>query len=334
MKSLLIICIVLVIFANCSGVATLGTKSHIFASKAKHIVWIQVEGLTPEHFVLTSFDDQSSEKQLQNFSCLGTMWNYNLFKLRPTGPEGFMSQALGSKNIKKQCRDIDRDPVWSFFQRVGYSAGLFYSGKEKSKKFDYQSCKEIESFTKNSWVWRRQKKTSDRPYFHFQEKMMTSTPQTMFDKSCQQKGCEVPFAKHAFYAWKEFSSRNERTFFVVRDSRFKNLIIKKNLLEAKKRLNELLTLSDLIKKENKKGSISVVMSSSGALKVDFPKKGKPWMMMEKGKRQNRYKSSSLNSYVWSFGPGTENFCGTFNESEMLKRFLWLPEGSFVEDFIQ
>lgn len=323
----------LFLLSGCSGQATIGTKSHSFAEKAKHIVWLQIEGLSPEHLAMTGFSNDKTNGPISSFSCLGLMWNYNLYKLRPTATEGFMAQTLGSRNIKRSCSDIDRDPVWSYFQNVGYEVGLFSSQKGSAKEFSYEQCEQYKNMTQKAWVWKREKNKTDAPFFHFQEEMLTPNPSVMYDKSCQQKSCGISFVDHAFKAWKAFSKDNSRTFFVVRDQLYRKNLQRGNLEQAKKRLIEVLSLLDMIKKESQKISVSFVVSTSGSLKLDMPKQGTPWKKMVNGIGRTGHRSSSLNSYVWAKGPGAENFCGSFNESEMLKRFLWLPDGNFVEDFV-
>ena len=313
MTKLTIILFVFVLISSCSKWATLGLKEHDFDGKGDHIVWIQVAGLAPEHFAMLKFYDggDSAPVSLEKSSCLGSMWSYNLYNLRPKASEGFLSQALGSKNIKSSCSDIDRDPVWSFFQSTGYSVGAFFSQNIEKESTNYLTCSESSKLFKDSWVWKRDRKKKSKNTFHYQESLMTESPSVMSDKSCDKKGCVVEFATHVKKVWSTFSKEKRKTFFIIRDNQFRTLLKQKKVLKARERLLEIDELHSFFLKMSKKKKITLVVSSSSVLKVDFPRMGKDWAKFEKKGKGFRHQSPSLNSYLWASGTGAENFCGFF-----------------------
>jgi hypothetical protein len=325
---------ILLLISGCSKWATLGLKEHDFDSKGDHIVWIQVAGLSPEHLAMLKFYDggNTAPVSLENSSCLGSMWSYNLYDLRPKASEGFLSQTLGSKNIKGACSDIDRDPVWSFFQDTGYSVGAFFSQNIEKEKMNYLSCSKSSELFKDSWIWKREGKSKSQNTFHYQENILSEAPSIMSDKSCDNKGCVVPFSTHVKKVWSIFSKEKRKTFFVIRDNQFRSLLKKRKVLKARDRLREIDDLHRFFLKQSKKSKITIVVSSSSSLKVDFPRMGKDWARFEKNGKGFSHQSSSLNSGLWASGVGAENFCGIYNEAEVFKRFLWLPEGTLIQRF--
>jgi hypothetical protein len=64
--------------------------------------------------------------------------------------------------------------------------------------------------------------------------------------------------------------------------------------------------------------------------IEFPKAGRSWEMIEKRGLNVNYKRSQLLAPVFAHGPGAENFCGVYEESEIFKRFLWNPEKNILD----
>ena len=71
--------------------------------------------------------------------------------------------------------------------------------------------------------------------------------------------------------------------------------------------------------------VLVVITGAESLNIEFPKEGKEWADFERMGKNVIYKNSSLMAPVLATGPMSENFCGLFDESEMLKRILYRPE---------
>ena len=92
MKRLIFFCLVVLIFQGCSRVRTLNLKKHEYSRIPQKIIWIQVAGLRPEHLSMIKFARGEGEKRLsiEKSNCVGTLWNYNLFDLRPKAKEGFL----------------------------------------------------------------------------------------------------------------------------------------------------------------------------------------------------------------------------------------------------
>jgi hypothetical protein len=333
----MIILLLLTVLSGCAKNAFVGTVNHRFHEKGDHVIWLQVAGLSPEHIAMLKFpvfNGDTGKKQIsfERNVCTGSLWNYNLYSLRPKARQGFLSQILGSKNIKGSCQDLDRDPVWKYFEKVGYVSGLFES-KKSSKGLSYiNDCTDKTKFFEGLKIWKRDKAPQGALTFHYQDKLEDKRANVLFDRSCDEDKCSVPFETHVLKVWNDFSTTNRRTFFVVRDFVYEELILQKKYITAKERLLSIEKIYDYFLKLSKKKKITLVLSSSSELKLDFPRMGRDWSKFEKSGRGINYKSRALLSNVWASGLGSENFCGTYEESEILKRFIWAPDQNITDRF--
>ena len=69
----------------------------------------------------------------------------------------------------------------------------------------------------------------------------------------------------------------------------------------------------------------VMVTGAESLPIEFPIQGKEWAAFDKTGKNVIYKNPSLMSPVLARGAMAENFCGIFDEAEMLKRTIYKPE---------
>ena len=55
--------------------------------------------------------------------------------------------------------------------------------------------------------------------------------------------------------------------------------------------------------------------------IDFPKSGKEWKQFENREKYAAIRNNSLMSTVMAIGARSENFCGIYDESEVMSRIL-------------
>ncbi len=313
---------------SCSRGHTLGTKAHIFGKKAKHIVWIQVDGLDDEHIALVKFARESAVEltPLEQMSCTGSMWDYNLFNLRPEPIESFMSQILGSQKIKGDCSDLDRSAVWNYFERSGYKVGVLEGrGDRNQSLLKYDSCNPEKPFLEDSYFWSQSMGAKNSKRFHFQEKMEFESPGKFFDKSCQEGQCFVSLKSNVTKIWPAMTKKFSKTFFVIRQSEYREMLLDKDILGARKSLEETMAMISFFLPKALKGDISLVVTSGSPQKFEFPESGKEWASFEDNGSNVLYKRPGLLAKAWSAGPGAEHFCGTYEASDILRRFIWTPD---------
>ena len=126
-RSILKILFFISFLGSCSIIPTLNLKSHKFNNLPKKIIWIQLAGLSFDHLAMLRFSKSESKEMssLETSSCIGRVWNYNLYDLRPNPYQGFMTQIVGKNNINSNCQDFTYKPIWNYFQQMGYQTGIF-----------------------------------------------------------------------------------------------------------------------------------------------------------------------------------------------------------------
>ncbi len=323
------------IFAvGCARVQTLNLAPHEYSERPNHIVWIQVAGFSEEHIPLLRFNvsEASHKTSLEQVDCVGKMWNFNLYQLRPDAGKSFLSQINGSKNIKGTCEDHDNAPAWSYLQDIGYTVGLLESGANKDQSLESSlGCSNNKTLNlSKTRFWKMGADTNATlKTFHYQDSpdqaRASMLPGLYFDRSCQKGICYSTLSNNFKTLWTQMTKESSKTFFVVRDFNFQNALKKKDLSLAKESLQEIDRLVASITRDNR-SELLIVVSGAESLPVEFPLQGKEWSEFEKTGKNVIYKNSSLMSPVLAVGAMAENFCGIFDESEMLKRIIYKPEG--------
>lgn len=327
-RSLIKIFFLLAFFCGCSEVTTLNLRSHKFNAIPKKIIWIQVAGLSFDHLAMLRFSKSDSKKlsSLENSSCMGRVWNYNLYNLRPDPYQGFMAQMVGKNNIHSSCEDFNYKPLWSYFQEMGYQTGIFESSKiAKSSLSKAQNCADKNQFLKDTVLWKMEAAPSKKEEsFHYLEKKIFDKKGIYFDKSCQKKICHTSLFSNVKSVYRRFNQGRGKTLFIIRDFSFYRNLKKRKIGRAKEVLVELEKLIQYLKKEAGRDDHLIVLSSSGEINFEFPKSGKEWAAFEKSGKYIIYRNRSLSSPIFASGAGSENFCGVYEEWEVLKRFLFRP----------
>ena len=323
-----------VMFIGCARVQTLNLAPHDYSERPKHIVWIQVAGFSEEHIPLLRFNvsEASHKTSLEQVDCVGKMWNFNLYQLRPDAGLSFLSQINGSKNIKGTCEDHNNAPAWSYLQDIGYSVGLMESGTNKEQSLESSlgcsNSKTLDLAKMRFWKMGPGANAESKT-FHYQDSpdqtRNSMQPGLYFDRSCQKGICYSTLSNNFKTMWSLMKKDNLKTFFIVRDFSFQNALKKKDLSLAKESLQEIDRLVASIDR-SKISELLIVVSGAESLPLEFPLQGKEWAEFEKTGKNVIYKNSSLMSPVLAVGAMSENFCGIFDESEMLKRIIYKPEG--------
>lgn len=321
----------LLLLLSCSRNQPLGLKNHSFGQKGKHIVWIQVAGLSDEHLSMIKFfkDNANYKTSFENFSCTGKLWSYNLFELRPEASLGFVSQILGSSKITGKCNDIDRSPVWDYFKKDGYEVGIFEGkGTKDFTLAKYQKCDLGFSFTNGNYLWRQDKGAEGSfSTFHYQEGTGLDSPGVYFDKSCMNGDCFIPLKTNVTNLWSKFTKSNSKTFIVIRDFSYLKALKKRDILKAREILKDIDSLIHFFQESKKQ--VQLLVTSSEVMGIELPRQGKDWREFEKRGKGVIYRQSKLLGNAWAGGPGAENFCGIYEESEILRRLIWMPEKNLL-----
>lgn len=322
---------------SCARVQTLNMEKHNYSERPKHVVWIQVAGFSEEHLPLLKFNvpEASNKTLFEKADCMGKVWNFNLYELRPDSGKSFLSQLNGSKNIKGRCEDFESKPVWSYLSEEGYTASILESGStnENSLEKSIQCPQEGNIHPDSNRFYRMGPEVSSKPEsgkksFHYQDSpealSESMKPGIYYDKSCQKNVCYSSISNNFKTLWLKTIKDQTNSFFLVRDFNFQKALRKKDIVFAKESLQEIERMLSLIQAA-KRDDILVIVSGAESLQIEFPKEGKEWAEFERSGKNMLFRNPALMSPVMASGPMSENFCGVFDESEMLKRVIYKPE---------
>lgn len=317
----------------CSRVSTLGLRAHQYSQEPSTIVWFQVPGLTAEQVAMLKFSKSSSDEliAMEDFTCQAQMWSYNLYKIRPSAELGLISQMTGSQNVITTCGELPEKPFWDYFSERGYSVGVYEHGANSQQSLSRSTtCAEASSsWGENLTLWLTQKAPSDLPasqLFHHQEKTSFDASGVYYDRSCQQNGsCFTGLYENATSVWKRFKNERGLNVYVIRDFSYLNALLSQNISLARERLAEIeKALSHFMYTQAAGRNPLLLLTSSAAQHIELPESGQQWSSFEKRGRHALFKRTSLTAPAFAKGPRAENFCGTFEEHEVLGRMLFTP----------
>lgn len=320
----------LLLVISCAQVTSLNLKRHQFGQLPTKIIWIQVAGLNEEHIALLKYSYPSSDSKtsFEQFLCVGKAWEYNLFKIRPSYQSSFMSQMTGKKRIRGNCEDYKIKPIWSYMIQNGYKAGIFEGEMEIDDSILMaNNCKDNQ-FLKNTTIWKMNKKDEltkgimSEELFHLSEKKVFKSNMTYYDKSCSTGECYSTFARNIEAVYSTFSKNNDNHLFIIRNTNFQKALINSNMVKAKEELGQINQVVSYFQSlSEKKNDLLVLLTSAAPRGVDFPKSGRAWERFEQSNKTNIDRNTKLIAPVMASGARAENFCGIFEQSEVMTRIF-------------
>lgn len=331
----LLLPLLLMAIASCARVQTLNLEKHAYSERPHHIIWFQIAGFSEEHIPLLRFNisEANYRTSLDKIDCLGKMWNYNLYELRPEAAKSFLSQLNGSKNIKAECEDFETRPAWYYLAEMGYASSIFETGANEEQSLEKAlKCPQNNLNLSNLRLYRMGPEllssTNNKKLFHYQDSAAgikeSMAAGIYYDKSCQKNICYSSLSNNFKSLWGQFSKDQNQTFFLVRDFNFMKGLKRKDIGYIKESLQEIERIVAWVNSE-KRDDVLILITGAESMNIEFPKEGKEWAEFERSGKNILYKNSSLMSPVLAKGPMSENFCGLFDESEMLKRIIYRPE---------
>lgn len=332
----------ILILSSCARVQTLNLESHDYSERPQKIVWFQIAGFSEEHIPLLKFNvaESSNKTSFELSNCLGKMWTYNLYELRPKASNSFLSQITGSKNIKGTCEDYEMPGVWSVLANFNYSAGILENGIDDKQSLESAlTCPNNKLIDLTQIRYWRMGPTSEqtKKTFHYQDPpnqlVESMKPGLYFDRSCQKGLCFSSLSNNFKTLWTLLGKEAQANIFIVHDFNFQQALNKKSINEAKEALQEIDRMLSWIKKESDNKAL-IIISGAETHPIELPLQGKEWAEFEKSGKHIVYHRPSLMSPVLAYGAMAENFCGLFDESEMFKRIIHRPAAKeFRWDYI-
>ena len=326
--------------AGCATTKTMNLQPHVFNKRADRMIWIMVDGLGEEHLSLLRFGAPAGagwsrgRTSLERALCFGKAWSFNLFALRPPASSGFLSQATGAKNTAPPCGGFAREPIWNVFRRVGYRTAILESGVPDDESFARSgSCGDgAGAFLAGAALIRMAPAPGGgMGGFHHQDaEPSLRAGEVLHDRSCGEAGCSAGLAENAGALWGALGAGRARgrvsSILVVRVGGYAAALRGRDMAGARRVLEEVDALAGSLMDEP---DVLVLVTSSGARSLEFPEEGPAWGTRGLGGVVPRGRRA-LMSPVWARGPGAENFCGLYEESDVFNRILWRPRRPFLE----
>lgn len=313
------------ILFGCAQVTSLNLKKHQFGLLPTKIIWMQVAGLSPEHLSMLKFSypSRGQETAFENSVCMGSVWEYNLFNIRPTAYSGFLSQLTGKKNIKGDCSDYEQKPIWKYIAPKGYKIGIFEGQLNKSESLlRSKSCKKSRDYLSDATFWSMNRPKGKSKTFHVNTKNNYKKGSVYFDKSCSSGECFTSVSRNIEGVFKQFSKNKKNYLFVSRNFKFKKHLLAGNSKLAREELSQINDSLKYFQSLAKKNSdVLVLLTSAEAYEVDFPRSGTRWKKFIKNGKIMRTRNSKLISSVFASGARSENFCGMYDQSQIMPRIF-------------
>lgn len=313
--------------ASCSSSGHIGTREQPLKKQPQIIVWYQIAGFSSEHLPLIKYDNSQQEyaKSIENFQCLGQLWSYNFYEIRPSVRARMASQLSGDPDVRDRCEDLKGNFIWDYATQVGYKTILLENESHQEATFEkYLSCENFPG-TKPTLIKMTAAKDAVST-FHFQDTKSQIAPGVNYDKSCNEKSCFSGWQNNIKALISKNLSNSEKSFIIFQDTTFLQALKSKKILEAKDFLIELTNnLKWIYELPNKE--ILVLISGTNSLPIEFPDKGKTWAEYQKSGANIIYHRESLVSPIYAWGASSENFCGVYGEEDILRRIFWSPDDS-------
>ena len=310
--------------SGCAQVTSLNLQKHQFGMFPTRIVWIQVEGINPEHVALLKFarNKPVGKTAFENALCMGALWEYDLYNIRPSAYSGFMSQLTGKKNLKNSCEDYELKPIWKYISKENYKVGIF-EGKMKPSQSLLSSfaCKK-KTYLDEAVLWSMNTAKTEKSLFHVSDKISFEPGKLYYDKSCKRGKCFTSAFENIKKTFVDFTRSRGNYLYLVRNFQYANAIKVKNIKQARLELDEINAILEYFQAlQSKDANMLVLFTSSNALDLNFPKQGSEWKNFGMKKNSLPINHTKLVSSVFASGARAENFCGMYAQNEILVRML-------------
>jgi hypothetical protein len=317
------------LICGCAQVTSLNMKKHEFGLVPTKIIWFQIAGLDEEHAAILRFHFPAERRTaFEDSTCVGRSWNYNLYELRPDAAGTFISQLTGRKNIKKTCEDTTLRPIWNYVAGSGYNSGILESGTKSSESLlNLKNCgTDGENFLKDLFFWSRQMPEKGAATFHYSEDILLNNKMVFYDRSCNKLECFSSISQDFKSVYEAFRRMSQKHLFIIRDFSYLHALESKNLSLAKQILSDIeKALAEAIKFSDESSDYLVLLTTGDSKIINFPPKGKSWEDIEKNKTMPELERGSLSGFVAANGSRAENFCGIYEDSQILERILSGPK---------
>lgn len=326
--------LLLFVLVSCTQVTSLNLKKHQFGVLPTKIIWLQVAGLEEEHIAMMRFQ-QSGEARtaFEDNTCIGKSWTYNLYDLRTKPEASFLGQLTGKKNIKLNCEDANLRPIWSYLNGNGYNTGVIENSASGAQSLTAMNqCGENGVvFLSSLYFWARQEPPKNSETFHFEQKIPLKANQIYYDRTCSGRNCFSTLTDDVKSIYNRFRGVSQKHILIVRDFSYLEALEKKDFPRAKEILRDIESAYSFANELSKNSNDYLVLLTTGDSRfVDMPDQGKSWYEFSKTGANAQTKRSRFTNLVIASGSRAENFCGMYEDAQILERILSGPKQQSLE----
>lgn len=325
--------LLLLFLVGCTQVTSLNLRKHQFGIMPTKIIWFQVAGLEQEQIAMLRFNKTGEQRTaFEENLCIGSTWNYNLYDIRNSARNSFLSQITGKKNVKNSCEDSKLTPIWNYIYKNGYSTVILESGATKEESLlSFNECgdngrKYLEAV---NFYSRSTPPDASLTYYHSEE-IPFYAGKTYFNRSCGKHDCGSSLLEDFFALNERTQKMSQKHLIIIRDFSFLHALENKDIKKARAILSDLeRTYAEALNLTNSNDYL-VMLTSGDSRYVEMPKQGKDWFQFEKESKNVEVKRAKLTNLVLATGARAENFCGMYEDAQVFERILSGPKQQGLE----
>ena len=328
--------LVVSILGSCSSGSFINTKPISMSQKPTSIVVLQIAGLGVTHLGALRFaveNDQDIDV-LQSYTCTGISYPQNFYSMRLSALDSMNAQILGSKSINRSCQDYELTPFWERIQAKQKNVVMLEIESDGQNSLEEKKDCSGKQFVKDMVLFKMSSvSTSEKKRFSSKDKGEKSIG-VYYDFNCNKEKCSSTAEENIRYVMENFFAKNKNTVFVIRDFKYKKLIEQKKFRDAFVYLRSLInSLNSEDWAISKPQNILTLVVGSDSRELEFPNTSKGWNDMIKYGKGRLFQYGGLQNLVIAGGASSENFCGTYFESELVsKMFFHVLRKSSITDF--
>jgi hypothetical protein len=324
------------VLSSCARYSYINFHPQIMGQLPEKIIWIQLPGLTMSSLALYKFTLEGQEETLafERSTCLGSTWDFNHYLLRPPAEQGLMAQLSGSKDIRGSCEDLKRGTLWDFLKQERYQSTVvrtedtlqhLYQCKEEDKKNYFAQAVQYNLYsaaTENSKV------------LPLSGVEFPVEGEIYYEESCQSSKCFENPAKTFQSIVDKTLMNSGRRLYLFQDLRLSSALARKKSLEVIDILKDYNdALEELIKMARNNKNILLLLSGTAGMPLELPSQGREWERFFARGEAVTFKKQSATTPLFAWGARSENFCGFYNESDIIQRISQSPDQGSVRYYI-
>jgi hypothetical protein len=184
---------------------------------------------------------------------------------------------------------------------------------------------ESSRFLTGASLFSMSKAPSQSSYFHTSDSVQQLSEKTYYDSSCQKGNCFSSLSDNVIHLYNEHLKDKSQYLYLIRDFKLESAIVSGNDRKMRGKLLELNTmLKYFMAQQANDDNMTIIVTSSAPISLNLPPQGQGWKDLGFGKRLDS-KTRMLNAPVLAKGARAENFCGMYEQSEILSRIFQGPK---------